>query len=124
MSTLETRETRRERVLMFANVALESSSEQHRVRIRDMSAHGVQVEGDLGAEPGEQVEIDFGAAGKATGVVARRDGTVLGLKLDGAIEPDAIRRAITTKDESGYQTPWYVRGLGHEKDCIGPTRNL
>ena len=124
MNPLETRQVTRERVLMFAQVRVANSSDQHRVRIRDLSAQGVQSEGDIEAQLGDHVEIDFGAAGKVWGVVTRRDGRVLGLKLDEEIEPDVIRRAITTKDEGCYRPPWYVRGLGREKNCIGPTRKV
>lgn len=121
MNAVETRQHRRERVLMFAQVTLGSGPEQHRVRIRDLSAHGVQIEGDIDAHLGELVQIDFGEAGKATGVIARLDDKVFGLNLDEAIEPDAVRRALSTKAETGYRPPWYVQNLGREKDCIGPT---
>ena len=124
MSPLETRQVTRERVLMLANVTIANEPEHHRVRIRDLSAQGVQAEGDVGAHPGVQVEIDFGAAGKARGVVAWRDGTVLGLELEHEIEPDVVRRAIIGSDEGGYRPPWYVRGLGRERECIGPTRKV
>lgn len=101
MTALETRAVTRERVLMFAQMIVASSSEQHRVRIRDLSAQGVQAEGDVEVQLGEQVEVDFGAAGKVTGLVARRDGLVLGLRLEQEIEPDAVRRALFGKDEGG-----------------------
>lgn len=94
MNPLETRQVTRERVLMFAQVRAANSSDQHRARIRDLSAQGVQAEGDVEARLGDHVEIDFGAVGKASGVVARRDGRVLGLKLDEEIEPDVIRRVV------------------------------
>ena len=124
MSPLETRGVTRERVLMLATMTVANGPEQHRVRIRDLSAQGVQAEGDLVAQPGEQVEIDFAAAGKARGVVAWRDGKVLGLELEQEIEPDVVRRAIIASDEDGYRPPWYVRGLARERECIGPTRKV
>ena len=95
MSPLETRGVTREHVLMFAKVRVANGPEQHRVRIRDLSAQGVQTEGD-----------------------------VLGLKLEQKIEPDVVRRAIIGNDEGGYLPPWYVRGLGRERNCIGPTRKV
>ena len=124
MSPLETRGVTREHVLMFAKLRVANGPEQHRVRIRDLSAQGVQTEGDVGAQHGDQVEVDFGAAGTVAAVVAWCDGAVLGLKLEQKIEPDVVRRAIIGNDEGGYLPPWYVRGLGRERTCIGPTRKV
>lgn len=124
MNALETRAVTRERVLMFAQMTVASSHEQHRVRIRDLSAQGVQAEGDVDVQLGDRVEFDFGAAGKVPGLVAQRDGLVLGLRLEQKIEPDVVRRALCGKNEGGYRPPWYVRGLDRKTDLIGPSRTV
>ena len=124
MTALETRGASRERVLMFALVTVQNSTEQIRVRVYDLSPHGLRAEGNVGAQPGEQLEVDFRAAGKSSGVVAWRDGHIFGIEFQQAIEPERARRAIIAKDQGGYRPPWYVRGLGHDKDCIGPSRKV
>ena len=123
LNLLDTRDVARERMLMFAKLMLANTSE-HRVRIRDLSAQGVQAEGDVGTQPGEQVDVDFGAAGKAAAVVAWCDGAVIGLKFDQEIEPELVRRAISGRDERAYHPPWYVRVLGRERHTLGPPRKV
>ena len=109
LNLLDTRDVARERMLIFAKL---------------MSAQGVQAEGDVGTQPGEQVDVDFGAAGKAAAVVAWCDGAVIGLKFDQEIEPELVRRAISGRDERAYHPPWYVRVLGRERHTLGPPRKV
>jgi prepilin-type processing-associated H-X9-DG protein len=93
MNALETRQTPRGYVLLAASLTVRGASRGRRVLIRNLSSLGMQVKGDFDAQEGEGVEIDFGRAGKANGIVVWCDGHVSGLKLEQAIEPSEFRKA-------------------------------
>ena len=120
MNPLETREVAREHVLMFAQVKVGNSCVQQRMRIRNLSAQGIQLDGDAGALPGQSLEVDFGSAGKVRGFVSWCDGTVLGVRLEQRIEPHVVRRSIIENEEVSYRPPWFVRSLVSEKNALGP----
>lgn len=124
MKIPETRGAAREHVLLLAGLTVENSSTEYRIRIRDLSQRGLRADGDVVLQPRQQVEIDFGAAGKVRGVVEWCDGTAFGISLEQDVEPDAVRRAAIQKDAADFEAPWYVRRLARKGDGGRPARKV
>ena len=119
-----TRGAARERVLLLARLTIEDGSEDQRIRVLDLSEHGLRGEGDVLLHPGEHVEVDFGSAGKVKGVVAWCDSPTFGISLKRDIEPGAVRNTVIHKDTDTYEPPRFVRGLAQAEEPLGPPRKV
>jgi hypothetical protein len=119
----ETRGSSRQHVLLLAQLTIGGGS-PHRIRVRDLSANGLRAEGDVSVTPGQLVEVDFGSAGRVSGVIVWRDKATFGVALEQEIEPAVVRCATLQKCEGSYEAPRFVRPLAQIEKVCGPNRNL
>lgn len=124
MKSPETRGTAREHVLLLARLTVQPSSTEYRIRVRDLSRRGLRAEGDVVLQPRQQVEIDFGPAGKFRGVVEWCDDAAFGISLEQDVEPEAVRRAAIQKDAADFEAPWYTRRVARKREGGRPARKL
>ena len=119
-----TRGAARERVLLLARLTIEGGSEDHRIRVHDLSERGLRGEGDVLLHLGDCVEVDFGSAGAIKGIVAWCDATAFGISLERDIEPGAVRNTAIRKHAETYEPPRFVRGLAQAEERLGPARKV
>jgi hypothetical protein len=119
----ESRSFSRQHVLLLAQLRLGGGS-PHRIRVRDLSAKGLRAEGDVSVTPGQLVEVDFGSAGRVSGVIAWHDHPTFGVTLEHEIEPAVVRHATIQKCEGSYEAPRFVRPLAQIEEICGPARKV
>lgn len=119
----EARGSSRQHVLLLAQLTIDDGS-HHRIRVRDLSAKGLRAEGDVSVTPGQLVEVDFGSAGRVSGVIVWRDNATFGVALEQEIEPAVVRRAAIKKCEGSYEAPRFVRHLAQFEGVGGPSRKV
>jgi len=69
------------------------------VRIRNLSATGLRVEGALRLCDGDQVEIELNRIGTVPATVIWVDGNQVGARFTAPIDPALARRTITPKED-------------------------
>ena len=119
----DTRCSSRQHVLLLAHLTIDDGS-THRIRVRDLSAKGLRAEGDVSVTPGQLVEVDFGSAGRLSGVIVWHENATFGIALEQEIDPAVVRRATIQKCEGSYEAPRFVRHLAQLENSCGPNRKV
>lgn len=86
MTGVETRTVSRDSLFLLANVRIEHESEQHRVRVRNLSDGGMMGEGPLLVQRGNRVEVELRNIGKIGGNIAWVQDQRFGIAFDEEIE--------------------------------------
>ena len=92
MTGLETRSVSRDSLFLLANVRIEQESEQHRVRVRNLSDGGMMGEGTLKVQRGNRVEIELRNIGKIGGNVAWVQDQRFGIAFDEEVDSQLARQ--------------------------------
>lgn len=93
MSGLDTRSVSRDSLFLLANVRVERQSEQHRVRVRNLSDGGMMGEGPMFVARGNRVEVELRNIGKIMGCVAWVQDQRFGIAFDEEIDSQRARKA-------------------------------
>lgn len=92
MTGVETRTVSRDSLFLLANVRVEQESEQHRVRVRNLSDGGMMGEGTMRVKRGNRVEVELRNVGKIGGNVAWVQDQRFGISFDEEIDSARARK--------------------------------
>lgn len=92
MTGVETRSVSRDSLFLLANVRVEHESEQHRVRVRNLSDGGMMGEGPLKVQRGNRVEVELRNIGKIGGNIAWVQDQRFGIAFDEEVESHLARK--------------------------------
>ena len=92
MTSLETRSVSRDSLFLLANVRVEQESDQHRVRVRNLSDGGMMGEGTTPVKRGNRVEVELRNIGKIGGSVAWVQDQRFGIAFDEEIDSQSARK--------------------------------
>ena len=91
MTGVETRSVSRDSLFLLANVRVEQQSEQHRVRVRNLSDGGMMGEGTLTVQRGNRVEIELRNIGTIGGSIAWVQDQRFGIAFDEEVDSQMAR---------------------------------
>ncbi len=92
MTGVETRSVSRDSLFLLANVRVEQETNQHRVRVRNLSDGGMMGEGTLRVKRGNRVEIELRNIGKVGGSVAWVQDQRFGIAFDEEVDSQMSRK--------------------------------
>ena len=92
MTGVETRSDSRDSLFLLANISVEQDSDQHRVRVRNLSDGGMMGEGALKVQRGNRVEIELRNIGKIGGNIAWVQDQRFGIAFDEEIDSQLARK--------------------------------
>jgi len=122
MTGLETRSVSRDSLFLLANVRIEQESEQHRVRVRNLSDGGMMGEGTLKVQRGNRVEIELRNIGKIGGNIAWVQDQRFGIAFDEEVDSQLARQP-NAEGGSGLSAPTEV-SRAHRAPPQPEQRNL
>ena len=93
MSDSDNRNISRDSLFILAEVRLDGRAEEHRVKVRNLSAGGMMVEGPLKAARGARVSVNLRNVGWVEGTVAWVQDNRFGVAFSDEVDPAAIRMA-------------------------------
>ena len=103
MTGVETRSVSRDSLFLLANVRVEQESDQHRVRVRNLSDGGMMGEGAMKVSRGNRVEVELRNIGKIGGSVAWVQDQRFGIAFDEEVDSQRARKP-SEEDGSGNAT--------------------
>ena len=106
VSAVDTRENERDSLFLMADLHAEEGGTEVRVKVRNLSAGGMMVEGKLGAKRGMRVALELRNIGHITGTIVWVEGTRLGVSFDELIDPKLARTKVGGGDT---EAPVYAR---------------
>ncbi len=115
MSGVETRSVTRDSLFLLANVRVEQQSEDHRVRVRNLSDGGMMAEGDMYVQRGDRLAIELRNIGKIPGSVAWVQDNRFGIAFDNEIDSQRARNPVQQDDNAPatiMKTSWQHRAPG------------
>ena len=95
MSNVETRQVDRDSLLLLAQLRVDGSEPEYRVKVRNLSAGGMMAEGAVPAARGSLVSIALRNIGWVDGTVAWKQDDRLGIAFVEEIDPKLARAPIT-----------------------------
>ncbi len=101
----EQRHIARDSLFVLAAFRVAGRDEQHRVKIRNLSAGGLMAEGDLRMVRGTPVSVDVRNVGWVDGTVAWVADTRFGVAFDKEIDPRAVRAGSAPSPTEGNFVP-------------------
>lgn len=102
---IDTRKLDRDSMFLMANLTLADADEQIlRVRVRNLSAGGMKVEGDVPVTRGQEVMVTLRNIGTVPGTVVWVRGTSFGVAFATEIDPKLARIPVAggEKEAPGY----------------------
>lgn len=100
MTGVETRSVSRDSLFLLANVRVEQQSDQHRVRVRNLSDGGMMGEGTIKIKRGNRVDVELRNVGSVKGTVAWVQDQRFGVAFDEEIDSQAAR---ASSNGSGHE---------------------
>jgi hypothetical protein len=105
MSESEHRQISRDSLFVLADLRVDGSDCDYRVKVRNLSAGGMMAEGEVKVLRGMQVAINIRNIGWTEGTVAWVQDTRFGIAFRDEIDPKVARAPLVP----GTNTPRYVR---------------
>lgn len=106
MPSLDTREKQRDSLFFMIELIRETGEPAVTVKLRNLSAGGMMVEGDVRVKRGERVAGELHNIGPVAGTVVWTSGRRLGIAFDDPVDP----RLVRTKVYGGHrEAPVYAR---------------
>jgi hypothetical protein len=93
MSDSDNRQIPRSSLFILAEVRLDGQAEEHRVKIRNLSAGGVMAEAPLKVARGERIAVNLRNVGWVEGAVAWVQDNRFGVAFVEEVDPAAVRMA-------------------------------
>lgn len=104
--SLDVQESRaRDSLFLLADLTVEDTGEQHKVKVRNLSAGGMMVESDVEVAQGQRIVVDLRNIGPVRGQIAWVRSEKFGVAFDRQINPKLARKPVGTTAE----TPRYLR---------------
>lgn len=91
MSEAEARQIERDSLFLLAQLTLEGSAQEFRVKVRNLSAGGMMAEGDVPVLRGAFVSVDLRGIGQVRGSVAWVQDSRFGVAFMEEIDPKLAR---------------------------------
>ncbi|MFA7603586.1 MAG: PilZ domain-containing protein [Novosphingobium sp.] len=106
----ENRQIARDSLFVMADLRLAGSAEEHRIKVRNLSAGGMMGEGTIRVVRGDAVEVKLRNVGWVEGAVAWVQEDRFGVAFREEIDPKVARAPVTTAPPSAY-APRDPKGL-------------
>lgn len=106
--SLESQEIRaRDSLFLLADLAIEGEDEQHKVKVRNLSAGGMMVESELNVAQGQKIVVNLRNIGPTRGEIAWARSGRFGVAFDRRIDPKLARKPVggTTETARYLRTP-------------------
>ena len=105
MNDLDHRQLGRDSFFLMAELRLEGESEEHRVKVRNLSPGGMMAEGPVKVLRGTPLKINIRNIGWIEGVVAWIQDNRFGIAFLDEIDPRVVREPLAT----GESAPRFVK---------------
>jgi hypothetical protein len=96
MDGSENRQIARDSLFVMAGLRLRGSEEEHRIKVRNLSAGGMMGEGPVRVTRGENVEVNIRNIGWVDGTVAWVQDDRFGVAFGEEIDPKIARAPVST----------------------------
>jgi len=100
MSDSDNRNISRDSLFILAELRLDGRVEEHRVKVRNLSAGGMMGEGQVKVSRGDRVDINLRNVGWVEGSVAWVQDNRFGVAFADEVDPGAIRMSLAGGDNS------------------------
>lgn len=105
--SLESQEARaRDSLFLLADLMIEENGEQHKVKVRNLSAGGMMVESDLDVAQGQSIVVNLRNIGPVRGEIAWARSGRFGVAFNRPVNPKLARKPVGTSVD---ETPRYLR---------------
>lgn len=91
MTEDENRQIARDSLFVLARLRLGHAADEHRVRVRNLSAGGLMAEGRMSVIPGQSLQVEVRGIGWVEGVVAWVQDSRFGIAFRSEIDPQLAR---------------------------------
>lgn len=105
MSNIDTRQSPRDSLFLLAQLRVEGSGDEYRVKVRNLSSSGMMAEGPVRVSRGELVSVELRGIGWVEGTVAWKQDTRFGIAFVEEIEPAKVRAADASQDPMDVSQP-------------------
>lgn len=106
MSPIDTRDVERDSLFLMTDLVCETGEPAVRVKVRNLSAGGMMVEGDIRLRRGARIAAELRNIGPVAGTVVWALGRRVGVTFDEAIDPKLARTQVHGGDK---EAPVYAR---------------
>ena len=124
MSNVETRQVQRDSLFLMAQVRVDGVAQEHRVKVRNLSAGGMMAEGEVRVTRGSPVAVDLRNIGWVDGSVAWVQGNRFGIAFVDEIDPKLARAPVSALKPDNFATPRFVRPPLAEAEQPGKLRKI
>lgn len=124
MSDSDNRQISRNSLFILAEVRLDGQAEEHRVKIRNLSAGGVMAEAPLKVARGERIAVNLRNVGWVEGTVAWVQDNRFGVAFAEEVDPTAIRVAPAAPALPEANTRILKRLYAAPQPARGPARKI
>lgn len=106
-NSLESQEARaRDSLFLLADLTIEDTGGQHKVKVRNLSAGGMMVESDLEVTQGQSIVVNLRNIGPVRGEIAWARSGRFGVAFNRPVNPKLARKPVGTAAD---ETPRYLR---------------
>ncbi|MBX7536392.1 PilZ domain-containing protein [Qipengyuania flava] len=121
MPDTDLRNEKRDSVLMMAQLTVEGAGASERVKIRNLSNSGIQVEGPVLAGEGQRAVVSIRQIGDVGGTVTWTRSARIGIRFDEPIKADAARTSLVGDMP---EAPRYARAAITPRESYGKPRSV
>ncbi len=107
MASINTRDVERDSMFLMTDIVTEGGGAAVRVKIRNLSASGMMMEGDVVAKRDTRVTAELRNIGLVAGTIVWVMGRRSGVAFDEPIDPKLARTTVYGGDK---EAPFYARG--------------
>ena len=107
MSNVDTRQTPRDSLFLLALLQLEGEAQQHRIKVRNLSAGGMMAEGPVRVRRGALVKVELRYVGWVPGTVAWVQDDRFGIAFAEEVDPKLVRQPVAGRGDD--PEPAYIR---------------
>jgi PilZ domain len=105
MDGSENRQIARDSLFVMADLRLPGSAEEHRIKVRNLSAGGMMGEGSIRVARGDLIEVRIRNIGWVTGTIAWVQEDRFGVAFSDEIDPKVAREPVV----AGEGSPRFTR---------------
>lgn len=92
MVTTDARNLARENLFLLADLRIESETDAHRIKVRNLSAGGMMGDGQVPVVRGHRITVNLPGVGEASGAVAWVQQNRFGVAFDKEIDLSALNK--------------------------------
>lgn len=121
MNDSDNRNISRDSLFILAELRVEGGEDEHRVKVRNLSAGGMMAEGSLKVVRGERVEVNLRNVGWVAGTVAWVQDNRFGVAFADDVDPAVIRVPVAAGEG---QAPRSFKNIYARQNPLGPARKI